>query len=146
MFCIVQADIMRFVTLTTLFALLSSVSATLKDCSNGASKFSLLEQGFSPDPPVVNQNATLWFYYQVPDGFTVDDGTATYSVTLNGIPFPATVDPLCTQISCPQTPGLYNLTSTSTWTGGVSGKIVSKIEWYDPSDTLLLCSELTLRV
>lgn len=136
---------MRWI-LSSLFASFVAVSATLKDCGAGVSLFPLHDQGFSPEPPIPGENATLWIYYEVPEGITVSDGSAQYSFTLNGIPFTPTVDPLCTQIVCPQTPGLYNITSTSVWPSGVSGKITSKIEWYDVDDTLLLCSELTERM
>lgn len=137
---------MRFL-LVALFASLSSLaSSTLKNCGDGTSLFTLVDQGFSPDPPAVNDNTTLWFYYQVPDGLSIDDGTADYKITLNGIPFPASTDPLCTQVACPLVPGLYNLSSSSIWQGGVSGKVVSRISWYDTKKTLLLCSELTVRV
>ena len=133
--------------LVSLFASLATLaSSTLKDCGAGTSKFTLLDQGFSPDPPAVGDNTTLWFYYQVPDGVTINDGTAEYKITLNGIPFPASTDPLCTQVTCPLTPGIYNLSSSSIWEGGVSGKIVSRISWYDTDKTLLLCSDLTVRV
>lgn len=128
------------------FSALASVSATLKDCGAGVSLFTLHDQGFSPEPPVPGENATLWFYYEVPENTNINDGSAEYSFSLNGIPFTPTVDPLCTQVACPLVTGIYNLSSTSTWPTGVSGKIVSKISWYDLADNLLLCSELTERV
>ena len=137
---------MRWLLITLFASLATLASSTLKDCGAGTSKFPLLDQGFSPDPPAVGDNTTLWFYYQVPDGVNINDGTAEYKITLNGIPFPSTVDPLCTQVTCPLTPGIYNLSSSSIWEGGVSGKIVSRISWYDTDKTLLLCSELTVRV
>jgi len=126
--------------------LVGLVNATVSDCGAGKSVFTINSQGFGPDPPIVGENATLLIDYTVPDGVTVDAGTAKYSITLNGIPFPATNDDLCTQIVCPQVPGTTNLTSSSVWDGGVSGKIVSKIEWFDTSNQLLLCSQTTIRV
>lgn len=102
----------------------------------------MISQGFSPEPPIPGQDATLWFYYQVPDNLTVTAGTAKYSITFNGIPFTPTVDDLCTQVDCPLVPGIFNLTSTSQFPS-VSGKIISKIQWYNEDDSLLLCSELT---
>lgn len=132
--------------LTILFSTFVAVQSTVKDCGAGTSLFTIHEQGFSPEPPTPGENATLWIYYEVPAGMDVNDGSAEYSFTLNGIPFAPTVDPLCTQIVCPQTPGLYNISSTSTWPTGVSGKISSKIAWYDLADNLLLCSELTERI
>lgn len=122
------------------------VGAQVVDCAPGKTSFTINSQGFSPLPPVVGENATLWIDYTVPNGVTVDSGTAKYSVTLNGIPFPASNEDLCTQITCPQVPGTYNITSTSLWEGGVSGKVVTKIQWYDSSGNQLLCSQTTMRV
>ncbi len=137
---------MRWILSTLFLSFATLASSTLKDCGAGVSKFTMLDQGFSPDPPAVGDNTTLWFYYQVPDGVDVTDGTAEYKLTLNGIPFSPTTDPLCTQVTCPLTTGIYNLSSSSIWEGGVSGKIISRISWYDTSKSLLLCSELTVRV
>lgn len=138
---------MRWTSIALAFlSSLATVSSSLKDCGVGISVFTLHEQGFSPEPPVPGENATLWIYYEVPPGLTITDGAAEYSFKLNGIPFPPTVDPLCTQVECPLSPGLYNLSSTSVWPSGISGKIVSQIAWYDLGDSLLLCSELTERV
>ena len=116
--------------------------ASIRDCSNGNGLFTMISQGFSPEPPVPGQDATLWFYYQVPDNLTVTAGTAKYSITFNGIPFSPTVDDLCTQVDCPLVPGIFNLSSTSQFPS-VSGKIVSTIQWYNENNSLLLCSELT---
>lgn len=120
--------------------------ASLRDCSNGNGLFTLISQGFSPNPPVSGEDATLWFYYEVPDGITVTDGTAKYSFTFNGIPFSPTVDDLCTQVACPLVPGIYNLSSTSQFPSGISGKIVTTIQWYNTEKALLLCSELTEKI
>lgn len=127
---------------TLLFSMMVSVLSTLRDCSSGNGLFTMISQGFSPEPPVPGQDATLWFYYQVPDNLTVTAGTAKYSITFNGIPFSPTVDDLCTQVDCPLVPGIFNLSSTSQFPS-VSGKIISKIQWYNEDASLLLCSELT---
>ena len=133
--------------LTLLAAFVAAVvnpsSATLADCGAGKSLFRIDSQGFSPDPPIPGQEYEYWFFYTVPDGLTVADGTAKYSFSLNGIPFTPTVDDLCTQTFCPKTPGSYNETSKDTWPTGISGKIVTKLEWYDTSNNLLLCSQVT---
>lgn len=129
-----------------LLAFAGMTSATVSDCGQGKSVFQIVDQSFSPEPPVANQAYDYWFTYTVPDGVTVDAGSAVYSVTLNGIPFPATKEDLCAQTSCPKTAGLHNETSTDTWPSGVSGKIITKLEWFDASGTLLLCSQTTERV
>ena len=124
-------------------AFFSLSSSSVSDCAAGKSVFQINSQGFSPEPPVAGENVTLWIDYTVPDGVTVNGGSAKYSVTYNGIPFPASTEDLCTQITCPQVPGTYNITSTSEWPSGLSGKIVTKIQWYDESGAELLCSQTT---
>lgn len=126
--------------------LLTPSTATVTDCGQGKSLFQIQAQNFSPEPPVANQPYDYWFTYTVPDGVQVDAGTTKYSLSLNGIPFTPTVDDLCSQTSCPKTPGFYNESSTDTWPSGVSGKIVTKLEWFDSNGALLLCSQTTERV
>lgn len=124
----------------------ATVAASVTDCSQGKGLFSINSQGFAPEPPVANQNATLWIDYTIPDGVNIDAGTCKYTVSLNGLPFTPTVDDLCTQVECPLTSGTYNLSSTSVWPSGISGKVVTKIEWFDSKNTLLLCSQTSEKV
>jgi len=136
---------------TTLLVLLLNalgVLGSIVDCGAGKSLFQVNELGFWPDPPTPGQNASMSFLYTVPDGTpTIADGTATYGVTLNGIPFPASSDPLCDDTTnCPIVPGQYNLTSTDIFPAGISGKIVTTINWYDLAKTLLLCVQTVVRV
>lgn len=133
--------------LLSILALLFAPSlATVADCGQGKSIFQIQEQNFSPEPPVAGQPYDYWFTYTVPDGVTVDAGTAKYSLTLNGLPFTPSTDDLCTQTSCPKVSGFYNESSTDTWPSGVSGKIVTKLEWFDSAGNLLLCSQTTEKV
>lgn len=127
-------------------AFFASTSASVADCGQGKSLFTILEQSFSPEPPVANQPYDYWFVYQVPDGLEVNAGTAKYSLSLNGIPFTPSVDDLCTQSACPKVAGIHNESSTDTWPSGVSGKVVTKLEWFDATGNLLLCSQTTERV
>ena len=50
---------MRTLFLTLFATLATMATSTLKDCGSGVSKFTLLDQGFSPDPPTVGDNTTL---------------------------------------------------------------------------------------
>lgn len=128
---------------TTLALMVLGVTG-MRDCGDGLGRAALLGFGSSPDAPKPGDNTTLWIAYDLPaPGITA--GTATYSFSLNGIPFTPTVEDLCTQTPCPKTPGLYNETSWSTFPS-ISGKIVSQIEWRDPDDTLIWCVENTWRV
>jgi hypothetical protein len=120
-------------------------AGSLRDCGNGLGRAPLLSFGSSPETPKAGDNVTLWVVYDLPAP-TITSGTATYSFSLNGIPFPPTVEDLCTQTLCPKEPGLYNETSWSIFPSGVSGKIVSQIAWRDPNDTLIWCVENTWRV
>ena len=137
---------MNRIVLITLAAL-ASASSTITDCGKTNAKFLIDGLAYWPDPPIPGQNGTLSFLYSVPDGTEpISDGTAKYSLTLNGIPFPASTDPLCDDVPCPVVPGTFNLTSTSEFPSGVSGKITTKIQWYDTSSTELLCVDLTVRI
>lgn len=125
---------------------ISSVTSSVTDCGVGKSLFSINTQGFAPEPPIANENATLWIEYTIPDGVNIEAGTCKYTLSLNGLPFTPTIDDLCTQVTCPMTSGNYNLSSTSLWPSGVSGKVVTKIEWFDLNSTLLLCSQIIEKV
>ena len=118
---------------------------SMRDCGNGLGRAPLLGFGTSPEAPKAGDNVSLWIAYDLPVP-AITGGTATYSFSLNGIPFTPTVDDLCTQTSCPKEPGLYNETSSSIFPSGISGKIVSQIAWRDPDDTLIWCVENTWRV
>jgi hypothetical protein len=76
----------------------------------------------------------------------VTDGTAKYSISFNGIPFTPSIEDLCSQVACPLLAGPYKNSSVSVFPAGLTGKIVSKIEWFDSSPTLLLCTEITSRI
>jgi hypothetical protein len=71
-------------------------------------------------------------------------GTATYTVSFNGIPLPATKEDLCSQTACPKAPGSFNETSSSEFPN-VSGKITSKISWTDQNSKPVWCIEATFR-
>lgn len=128
-----------------LFGLLS-VNATVADCGLGKSIFKILDQSFSPEPPVAEQPYEYWFLYEVPEGVEVKSGKARYSVTLNGIPLPSSEEELCSQTFCPKVSGIYNESSKDIWPSGVSGKVVTKLEWYDSEGSLLVCSQTTERL
>lgn len=127
-----------------LLALLMGLSA-MKDCGNGEGRAVLLGYDSIPANPVAGDNVTTWIEYEF-GAPAITAGTATYSFTLNGIPFPPTVEDLCTQTPCPKEPGIYNESSSALFPSGVSGKIVSQIAWRDPDDTLIWCVENTWRV
>lgn len=118
--------------------------ATIQSCGTG--RATLLGFDSQPAVPRAGDNVSLWVAYTVPPP-AVTNGTATYTITLNGIPFSPTVDPLCTQTACPKDPDtVYNETSWSIFPSGISGKIVSRIEWADQDDAPLWCIETTWRV
>jgi hypothetical protein len=126
-------------------AALMTVNAAITNCGVGKSAFEVNGLGFWPDPPIAGENATLSFGFTVPDGMTITDGTSQYSYTLNYIPLPGNTNPLCNDVPCPITPGFHNLTSTAAWPTGVSGKLVTTINWYDLAKNLLMCVQLTTK-
>ena len=130
-----------------LWNLLTSVLAlgSIRDCSNGLGRAPLLGFDSVPANPVPGDNVSLWVAYDLPEP-PITGGSATYSLKLNGIPFPPTVEDLCTQTTCPKDTGFNNESSSSIFPSGVSGKIVSSIEWRDQNDELVWCVETTWKV
>jgi hypothetical protein len=127
------------------FIALLAASVTLKDCGNPTTDQAVVTGfGFSPSNPVPGDLTELWVTYDLKTPIT--GGTSTYSVTLNGIPFPATKEDLCTQTSCPKDIGSYNETSHSTFPSGVSGKIISKIQWKNQDSQPVWCLESTFKI
>jgi len=122
-----------------------AATVSLKDCGNPATDQAVITgYGFSPANPSPGDPTELWVAYDLKSSIT--GGTATYSFSLNGIPFTPTVDDLCTQTGCPKDIGSYNETSKSTFPSGVSGKIVSKIAWKNQDDQPVWCLESTFRI
>lgn len=131
---------MLWTLLTSMFAL-----GSIRDCSNGLGRAVMLGFSSSPDNPVPGDNVSLWVAYDLPEP-PITGGIAKYSYALNGIPFPASEEDLCTQTKCPKEVGFHNETSSSVFPSGISGKIVSAISWTDQNDELVWCVETTWRV
>lgn len=124
---------------------LLAATVTLRDCGNPSTDQAVITGfGFSPMNPAPNDPTELWVAYDLKSPLT--GGTTTYAVTLNGIPFPSTIDDLCTQTTCPKEVGTYNETSHSTFPSGISGKVVSKIQWKNQNDQPVWCLETTFRI
>jgi hypothetical protein len=124
---------------------LGAVLTTIRECPNVSGRATVL--GFDSEPlnPIAGDDVSLWVAYDLPAP-EITGGTATYSFTYNGIPFPATVDPLCDQTACPKQVGFNNESSSSTFPSGISGKIVSSIRWNDQNDDIVWCVETTWKV
>lgn len=125
--------------------ILLGASVSLKDCGNPSTDQAVITGfGFSPSNPLPGDPTELWVGYNLKTPIT--GGTASYSYTLNGIPFPATVDDLCTQTSCPKDVGLYNETSHSTFPDGVTGKVITKLKWENQNKEPVWCLEMTFKI
>jgi hypothetical protein len=79
-------------------------------------------------------------------GFTIVDGTATTSLTLNFIPYPTSSSPLCESTLYPIEMGLNDRSTTSIWPDTVSGSVQSKIVWTSPDGAELLCIQIDTKV
>jgi hypothetical protein len=118
---------------------------SLRDCGNPETdQAKITGYGFSPENPVGGDPTELWVAYDLKSQLT--GGTATYSFTLNSIPFSPTVDDLCTQTTCPKEIGTYNETSKSTFPTGISGKVVTKIQWKNQNNDPVWCMETTFKI
>ena len=122
-----------------------AANVTLRDCGNPATDQAVITgMGFSPSDPLPNENTTLWIAYDLKSAIT--GGTATYSITFNGIPFNPTIEDLCTQTECPKSIGSYNETSSSLFPDGISGKVASKIQWKNQVEQPVWCLETTFKI
>ncbi len=136
---------MRALVFCILAAVASLTSADVKDCGAGTSKFQITKLAMDPPNNVVaGQNVSLTLLYENPYE-VVSAGTATTSLTFNGIPFAPSNEDLCTKIVCPLDTGSHDGSSWYEFPAGLSGKIVSTVRWKDTAGTELLCIEATLR-
>jgi hypothetical protein len=122
-----------------------AATVTLRDCGHPTTDQAVITGfGFSPSTPVAGDPTELWVAYDLKSPIT--EGNATYSFTLNGIPFSPTTDDLCTQTECPKEIGTYNETSKSTFPSGISGKLVTTIQWTNQDTQPVWCLETTFRI
>jgi hypothetical protein len=121
-------------------------AATVKDCAPGSSLFTINAASIQPPSPTPGEVVNLHLEYSVPEGVDIMDGTTTYAVTYNFIPFRPTVEPLCQNIPCPLGPGFYTNNTQSLWPDAVSGTFNSRMTWKDVNNTLLLCLDISGKV
>jgi hypothetical protein len=122
----------------------TSVIGTITNCdSNSVFKPSRL--GLFPDPPVKGKTVDMIVEFENP-GPEVTDGKATTSLSLNYIPVPTDVKPLCEVTGCPLTPGFNNRSTSSVWPDSVGGKVNSKIVWTNRDGKTLLCIQMSTTI
>jgi len=124
----------------------ATASNSVKDCSAGTSVFKFTGGSLLPDPVVPGKDSSITLNADIPDGTYVNKGTAKYFISFNGIPFTPTVEDLCSNVDCPLLAGPYTNTTTSVFPSGISGKVVTKIEWFDSAGNHLLCVDVTAKV
>jgi hypothetical protein len=125
--------------------LLAATLSNIRDCGNGQGRATLVGFDSQPSSPKPGDDVNLWVAYDL-SAPEITGGTATYSVTYNGIPFPPTVKPLCDETACPKAVGFNNESSDSIFPSGLSGKIASTVKWNDQNDDLVWCVETTWKV
>jgi hypothetical protein len=126
------------------FIALLAATVTIRDCGTPGNQATITSMGFSPENPNPGDATELWIAYDLKTPIT--GGTATYKYTYNGIPLPPTVEDLCTQTTCPKNPGSFNETSSSPFPSGVSGKVVTRIQWADQDTRPVWCVEATFKI
>jgi hypothetical protein len=133
---------MRFLSISTLILLFNDSYASIKTCGGS---FSINELILNPDVQVTaGDNVTLSLLYTSP--VTVEDGTIKTSLTYNFIPMPPKVEPLCDTVQCPLVAGEHDGSSWFTVPTGLLGTVVTRVEWFDTAQELLLCLTTTLKV
>lgn len=119
---------------------LAIYGGTVEDCTSSGAISHVISTGISPLNPKAGDMSYLWVNFDLSKD--VYSGSATYSYSLNYIPFqPSTVD-LCSQISCPLYAGVQNLTGNTTFPA-VTGLLEAKVEWNDINGEQIWCVKTT---
>ena len=124
----------RAIGLIAIFA--SMVSATITNCGTSQSVFTIDSLSLTPENPVSGDIATMMIGFDAP--MSVSAGTATYTLSLNGLPFSQQQD-LCAATTCPIAAGHNTVVSNITIPSNVAGTIAAKIEWSDATGQELMC-------
>ncbi len=119
------------------------LNGTIKDCSSPESIGTILDMGIDPVNPKPGDHSLLWVEFDL--AHEVTGGTATYSYTLNYIPFPGDVIPLCDQTNCPLPAGVNNVSGETVFPD-VSGRIEVQIDWVTEDATPIWCVKTTYSV
>ncbi len=133
--------LLRILSLCTL---ISSVTASIKDC-NPSSIFRPLELTVSPDPPVPGQPVYLTLIFDNP-GPDITDGSVTTTLSVNSIPFSPSTEPLCDNTKCPIVSGKNDRSTQNVWPSGVYGLVKSRITWSGSNGEQLLCIDTAFKV
>jgi len=126
-----------------ILGLVFATSGTISDC-DPTSIFRPTTLTLTPDPPISGEPVYLGLIFDN-TGTEVTGGTATSSVTLNGLPLSPDVKPLCEGVVCPILSGSNNRSTESSWPS-VSGKVVTKFTWTGAGGESLLCITSTVKV
>jgi hypothetical protein len=127
-----------------LLAFVAAAAASITDC-DPSSVFRPTELSLVPDPPVRGQPVVMTVKFTNP-GPEITDGKVVTSISLNGLPLTPSTEALCENTQCPLVSGANDRTATSTWPDSVSGKVVSKSQWFGPAGQSLLCIQTNVRV
>jgi hypothetical protein len=130
--------------LFAVFLTLAAAFGAVVDC-NTSSLFRPTAIGLTPDPPVVGAPVLMTVQFENP-GPEVTNGVVTTSVTLNGLPFSPSVEPLCQNTACPIVVGANDRSTSSTWPDGIAGRVVTKSVWTNEVGDQLLCLLTTVKV
>jgi len=127
-----------------ILGLTSSTNSSIVDCGTGTSLFQITDLALTPDPPVIGKDVYLTLKFNNPYS-EIEEGTATSKVSINGIPYPPSSDPLCEKTACPLKVGANDRSTSSLWPE-LSGKIDTTIHWTDVNGGVLLCIHSTVKV
>ena len=109
---------------------------TVEDCTKVGSLSHVVNSGISPLNPKAGDTSYLWVNFDLSKD--VYSGTATYSYSLNYIPFQPTVVDLCSQTECPLYAGVQNVTGNTTFPA-VTGLLEGMVEWSDQNGDPIWC-------
>jgi hypothetical protein len=129
-----------------LLSFFTVANASITDCMKIENRiFQFSELSLKPDPPVPGNPVEMAVKFTNTGG-ELDSGTSSTKLSLNFIPYPVQIQPLCETTVCPIITGYNDRSTTSTWPSGISGMIDSKLEWFTEDGTQVLCIHIATKV
>jgi hypothetical protein len=107
------------------------------------SRFNVSNMYVTPMNPIPGQTTIIHTEYTVPKKTNITQGISKHSLIYNFMPFQPTVEPLCSNVPCPITPGHYKNNTVITWPNAIMGTFSYQITWFDVNNALLLCVDIS---
>ena len=132
-------------TISSLALVLSPlVPGTITSCDS-TSKFIFNQATLDPPAPLPKQNVTAMVQF-TNNYKLVENGTTTYQINLNGLPYSYSENLCSYNLPCPISLGDHTVYASPINVTDITGKLVIKTTYTDIDDTVLLCITVVLKL